>query len=311
MTQISNKQIQKSTDEIKLRLLNRQPFSNLLERLYLDLSLQGKHTQLIEVYHLLSLYAEEKDHNKLFHSALIQAFLSTGQISQAAEIAHYLHQKDPENPEVKKLMQAVQIRQKTNLPVYTSLVSLSKHARKSNRNTLAHSRQLPAYWKETFDSVTAQKLQQIGYYTQLKKLQSIPRKYRHLVKSTFDEMVLNYLFNHNRSVVVLAGSLLEMLLSMYLFENLHIKYISVNSQKKSVFTLNLHEMIQICEQKQLLPATTLKLCHSARAQRNFIHPGKEISEKTSLSSSSRRICFLAVFETIDFLYKTRKSLSKK
>ncbi len=300
MPRLLKTHVQERTNRIKALILSDGAFEEPLARLYLDLALQGKHSWTLQTYRLLCLYVGDGKEYKLYHPTLLQACLSVGNMELAQTIAQYLHKQNPSEPETLKLIQALQTRTQSTLPAYTPLAALSKHAQKTTkRNSSRHT--LPGQWARILPTITPEKLEAIGYYTQRKKLLRAPRFYRDFLLTHFDEMILNYLFQHNRCVVVLAGALLELLLAVHLQEKLHITRFTIRKQAKYVFDLNLSELLIICTQKNLLPANALRLCQAARMQRNFIHPGKEILEHTRLSLTGARICFLAVLEVIDTL----------
>jgi len=306
MFRLQKAQIRKRMEAIKALILTEQPFSEPLARLYLDLTLQGSHAWVVETYHFLCLYIPEDKEYLLYHPALLQGLLNQNEIKQAQIVMRYLAKHMPEHSETKKFIQSFNVQTKSTLPAYTPLTSLSKYAQKPISKTVGKQHQLPPQWTRFLPTITPQELEKIGYYTQCQKLLKIPRLYRKIITANFDEMILNYLLHHYRSVVVLSGALLEMLLAVYLYHFLQLRRVQVGLQKKYIFNLNLSELIQVVEQKKLLPAKVLRLCHSARVQRNFIHPGKEILEKTHLSSSGAQICFLAVLEMIDMISKAKR-----
>lgn len=301
MSRLLKKDVQKRSNEIKSLILSDVPFTQPLTQLYLDLSQHGKHTWLVEVYYFLSLYVEKDKQPLLYHPALLQALLALGKIEQAKPVAYYLKKQNPVHPETLKFLKALQTRQESILAPYTAVASLSKYAQPSGPKKRPLADALPARWMRTLATITPEKLAALGYFLQRKKLKRTPLPYRDFLLSHFDEMTLNYLFQHNHSVVMLAGAMLEMLLSVHFLNCLHVKQVRVGKQRKYIFNLNLSELIDLSVQKKLLPEAAIRLCRAARMQRNFIHPGKEILEHTRLSAAGAQVCFLAVLETIDAL----------
>ena len=302
MPKLLKTHVQQYTYKIKHLILSAQPFDAVLAKLYTQLRLQGKHTWIIQTYQLLSLYTDEKQAVFLYHPALLQAFLSMGETKQAQKVARILLKYYPEDPETKKLAHALKIRKETSLPNYTPLAALSRYAKQAVHapKTVGH---LPSTWEKKLACLTPEKLNELGYYSKQKQLARAPKLYRAILRYGFDELIGCYLFQLDRSVVGLSGALLEMLLAMHLQHALGLKYIQFGGQRKKVFDLNLHELLTVYSQKKLLPAQVLNLCRAARAQRNFIHPGKEFLEKNRLTPSGVQVCFLAVLETIDALLK--------
>lgn len=301
MERLLKTEVTRRTDEIKQLLLTGKSFEKPLARLYQDLRLQAKHTWIIQTYRFLLLYANEKQAVRLLHPALLQAFLMTDDTRNAHQIAGGLLAKYAEDPETKKLIKSLQSRQETVLPPYTALTSLiSKDIQKAPHKKPKQTT-LPVKWKEQFNRLNADTLQELGYYPKYKKLDRAPRPYRQILQANFDELFICYILQLDRSVVGLAGALLEMLLALHLEWKYQIKKVTLGSQHKKIFDLSLHELLQFYQQEQLLPPKILHLCHAARAQRNFIHPGKEIIENNRLTPSGRQICFLAVMEVIEEL----------
>ena len=311
MPRLQKAQVRKRIEEIKSLILMEQPFFEQLARLYLDLTLQGNHSWVLQTYHFLCLYVPEDKQYLLYHPALLQALLDQKEIKQAQVVMRYLDKHMPNNPEAKKFIHSFDVHTKSTLPDYTPLTLLSKYVKKVSSKSNKKQYHLPKKWTCLLVTITPQKLEKIGYYVHYKKLLKIPRIYRKIITTNFDEMILNYLLHHYRSVVVLSGALLEMLLAIYLYHFLQLRRVQIGPQKKYIFNLNLNELIQVCEQRKLLSSKTLRLCNSARMQRNFIHPSKEILEKTHLSASGAQICFLAVLETIDIISKAKNTISQK
>jgi len=301
MARLLKAEVIRRTDEIKLLLLANKPFKLPLGRLYEDLRLQSKHVWIIQTYRLLLLYANEKQAKTLLHPAVLQAFLLLGHTQQAQQIATMLSVKYPSDPETKKLIISLKSRQENILPAYTALSSFSNHIRpQSNKKSAGLT--LPTKWKGLSLQLDTKKLQELNYAAKYKRLNRAPHPYRKILQDNFDELIMCYLLKLDRALIGLSGALLEMILIVHLYQKHQLKKITIKNQHKKIFDLSLAELLDIYHQKQLLPPNILQLCRAARTQRNFIHPGKEISEKSHLTSSGTQICFLAVMETIDALF---------
>ena len=302
MVRSSKNDIQHRADEIKQLILSGQPFAKMLAQLYTELRLQACYNQMIATYRLLLLYTDKKQTIHLYHPALLQAFIQNGQTREALKVGKVLLHQNPHDPETLKLMKSLQLHKEGHLPAYTSLTRLSRYTlyikpnkQNSKTNDLIHT------LKGRLQAITPQKLEELNYYEKRKQLNTVPQPYRTAVQENFDEFLICYLLGLERSVVGVAGTLLEMLLSIHLYrENKQKKYL-INKQHKQVFELSLNELLCIYHQQKLLPKSVLNLCRAARTQRNFIHPGKEVLEKERLTAGGVQICFLAVMETIDAL----------
>lgn len=301
MVRLLKTQLQQHTDKIKSLILSGLPFEKQLAQLYIALSLNKKHTWIVQTYHLLSLYIDASQQARLYHPALLQALISLGQIPQAHAVATKLHELNPNDKETLKLIRSLQVQKRTALPVYTPLANLSKHAQKTTHCARLPKPTLPARWQKVLPTITPEKLAEIGYYSQRKKLLKASKPYRPVLVTLFDEMMLNYLFEQEHCVAVVAGALLEVLLACQLQPLLRTQRVNIGKQNKYLFELNLSELLDIYTQKKLLPASTLQLCQATRMQRNFIHPGKKIMASHPLSIGGIRVCLLAVSEAIDTL----------
>lgn len=300
MARIYKKDIQKQTDDLKILLLSGQDIRIPLADLYNLLRIYAKHRWIIEVYQLLSLYTENKE--SLYHPALLQAFISLKLLEPAKQIAQVLATQNPHDPETCKFLKSLQVRTSSTLPDYTPLAHLSRYAQSRPGPKTRAARQLPSKWSLLLSTITPQKLQDLGYYAKCKQLRRAPKTYQQTLLETFDELILNYLFQNNRSCVSLAGALLETLLAIHVQQAFHLQQASFGKQTKDIFDCNLNELLLLCSHHKALPDNTLRLCRAARMQRNFIHPGKEITEKSRLAPTGAHICFLAVQETIDTVF---------
>lgn len=303
MTRILKSQVKNRTDEIKRLILSEQPFEKELARLYTDLRLAAKHAWTVEVYRLLLLCVPDGQKARLYHPALVQAFVSLGQKRHARAVGQALLRKNPADPETRKLLSALAARSENALPPYTPLAALSKYAARAKpapKNN--HALCVPPAWRQAADGLTPQRLQELGYYAKKEQIARAPRVFRAALERDFDELVLNYLFDNRRAVVVLAGSFLEILMAMHLRRRLKIKNIAANGKPaRDVFDLTLHDLIAIYAERKLLPEQLLRLGRAARVQRNFIHPGKELLEQSGITPAGARLCFLTVLEAMDAL----------
>lgn len=306
MPRISKIQFTQQVDAIRQRILHKEPFEKQLAHLYTQLRLYTQYNQLIQAYQLLCLYLPEQEHIRLYHSALLQAFLITGDIEQAKHISQILYSTNPQDPETNKLRQSVHLQTGHMLTPYTPLVNISHYARKTGSKAAKTAAKLPPSINEKLLQVTPSKLQQMGYIRKHKQLSRISRPYRPTAQKLFDEIILNYLLQNSRSVAVLSGAFLELLLASYFHDTLGIKHIpSSVRQHKDIFSCNLNELIAYATKKQCLTPATLHLCRAARLQRNFIHPGKEIAGNAPLTANGMQVCFLAVMEIIDELLQNK------
>ncbi len=307
MSKINKGSMQRRLDEIKLLILSGRSFQDKLAHLYTDLRLAAQHTQTVQIYQLLSLYVSAEQHKQLYHTALLQAFISLQMYPQAQTCATILTQLYPTDPEVKKLTGGLKIRLESTLPAYTAVAQVSHYGKRQPPATAQIAHTLPPAWQAKWKQVTADKLTELGYFQKQKQLSRIDKKYRLLVQEQLDVCMLNYLLGHTRAVVVLSGALLEFLLAVYLQQTYPPHALAPTNQKpKKYLDYSLSELLQIYTQNQLLSNPILRLCRIARMKRNYIHLGKEIVEQHCLQPAHANLCLLAVMETIDALFPPNK-----
>ena len=303
MARLLKTQVLQQTKYIKQLLLNKQPFEGLLAQLYTQLRLQAKYNWMIQTYQLLALYVPADKQSLLYHPALLQAFISQGNLQQATQIAHHLFQKNPKDPEVIKFIQGLQNQQDNALAPYTPLGTLSRYDSSRSKRGSRKKPLLPHTIQQKLEQITPERLESFGYAQKHKQLARLPKPHRETAQQLFDELALNYLFSLHRAVVVLAGALLELLISVHICHTIGKKHIhTANNQNKAVFDCTLNDLLFYANQTKILPEKALRLCRAARLQRNLIHPGKEIAERTALRAGGSQICLLAVLETIDALF---------
>lgn len=164
--------------------------------------------------------------------------------------------------------------------------------------------QINKKWITGFENVTLNKLQSISYFEKLKKIKKVSKKYQNLIERDFDELVFNYLVGNSKAVIILSGSLLEILLVYYLDKRKvsKVEYtINNRTVSKDLYDAVLNDLLQHFESNGLISAQNFHLGNISRIYRNFIHPGKEVREREKLDNQKSEISFMSVMELIDAL----------
>lgn len=164
--------------------------------------------------------------------------------------------------------------------------------------------QINKKWITGFENVTLDKLQSIGYFEKLKKIKKVAKKYKVLIQRDFDELVFNYLVGNSKAVIILSGSLLEILLVYYLEKRKVTKVVyTINNRtvSKDLYEAVLNDLLQHYEVNGLISTQNFHLGNISRIYRNFIHPGKEVREQEKLDNQKSEISFMSVMELIDAL----------
>lgn len=118
----------------------------------------------------------------------------------------------------------------------------------------------------------------------------------------YDEIVINYILKNSKTVVILAGSIIETLL-IYYCEKKKINEIEISRGKKilvkKIYETQLNELLIFANEMKLFPKHVYYLGNVARIYRNYIHPGKELKDGYSLDFGKAEICFSSLQELIN------------
>ena len=156
-------------------------------------------------------------------------------------------------------------------------------------------------WIDGFENIDILKLEKIGYFEIIAKVRKINKKFKFLIERDFNELAFNYLIGNEKSVVVIAGSLIEAIL-IYYCEKKKIKKISYQIQsrvmQKNLYDCNLGDLLNYFEQSKIMSDLFIHLGNISRIHRNFIHPGKEIKESEVLNQSKSDLCYISAVEVI-------------
>ena len=128
---------------------------------------------------------------------------------------------------------------------------------------------------------TVQKLNEIDYIEIQKKLSKIKdKKIKNVFTRDYNELVFNYLSNQSKTVIIMSGTIIELILLYILEKNDINKYSLVNTKKsKKVEDMNITEMLEVCTLEKLINNAPQKFIDGVKNFRNFVHPGKELREK--------------------------------
>lgn len=159
-------------------------------------------------------------------------------------------------------------------------------------------------WIKGIENLNSEKLEEINYYRNLKKINRVNKKFKPLLKRDYDELTFNYLVKNNKSTIILAGSLIETLLIYYLNKK-KIQSITyqINNRRvsKNLYEATLNDLLQFLEQNKLLQKQFVHLGNISRIFRNYIHPGKELSKTETLDFSKANLCYISACELINFI----------
>lgn len=125
---------------------------------------------------------------------------------------------------------------------------------------------------------------------------------RNILLRDLDEMILNYIMRNDKSVIILSGSIVEILL-IYLCEKKRIKIISYQRHSKTIekklYDCDLGDLLTYFEQNKALGDLVIHLGNISRIYRNFVHPGKELREQVVLDQAKANLCFVSTLEILN------------
>lgn len=167
-----------------------------------------------------------------------------------------------------------------------------------------HYKELPPKWLEGVDRLTIETLEKTAYFSTLRKVHKIKGKYQAIAERDLNELFLNYLMKNEKSVIILTGSLVEVVL-MYYCEEHEITHLYQQRKDKTIkrdlYESDLGEILNYLQEKKILSEIFVHIGNIARIYRNFIHPGRELREPDLLNQSKIELCFMSALEIINTL----------
>jgi len=156
-------------------------------------------------------------------------------------------------------------------------------------------------WIDGFENIDILKLEKIGYFEILPRIRKVNKKFKFLLERDFNELTFNYLVGNEKSVIVLAGSLIEAVL-IYHCEKKKVKKVNYQIQNKTIqkdlYDCDLGDLLNYFEQGKIMSDLLVHLGNISRIHRNFIHLGKEVREFEKLDQSKSDLCYISAIEII-------------
>lgn len=165
----------------------------------------------------------------------------------------------------------------TNASVYKKNFSIEKRI-----NEMEKENKLISSFTDNLNGFTIDNLLSIEYLKILSKLNSIKKKkIKDIFIRDYNELVFNYLSNQQKTTILMSGTIIELLLLYILDKQKIIKYkVGTKQKEKKVTEMDITEMLEVCDKEQLIKNAPKKFMDGMKQFRNFIHPGKELREKT-------------------------------
>ncbi|MDY0095740.1 MAG: hypothetical protein RBT80_23845 [Candidatus Vecturithrix sp.] len=164
---------------------------------------------------------------------------------------------------------------------------------------------IPGKWISGLEELTVENLERFSYFSLLHKIQKIDEKYREIAKRDLNELFFNYLMKNEKSVIVLAGSLVEVVLLHYCekknITTLYFQRKNNRTEKRNLYECDLAEILYYLQEKKMLGDIFVHVGNISRIYRNYIHPGKELRESELLGQSKSDLCFVSTIEILNAL----------
>jgi tetratricopeptide (TPR) repeat protein len=156
-------------------------------------------------------------------------------------------------------------------------------------------------WLKGLESLNAETLESLSYFKILDTVNKVKKNIRVILQRDVDELFLNYVMKNHKAIVILSGSIVEILL-IYYCEKKQIKDISYQKHNKTIakklYEADLGDMLSYFEQNRHFGDAVVHMGNISRIYRNFIHPGKELREQELLDEAKANICFVSTLEIL-------------
>ena len=157
-------------------------------------------------------------------------------------------------------------------------------------------------WLKGIEQLNADTLEELGYFSSCNRVERVKKSMRAVLKRDIDEMFLNYVMGNDKTVVILSGSIVEILL-IYFCEKKKIKNISYQRNNKTIskklYECDLGDLLSYLEENRLLEDIVIHMGNISRIYRNFVHPGKELREQVVLDQTKATLCFGSTLEILN------------
>jgi tetratricopeptide (TPR) repeat protein len=156
-------------------------------------------------------------------------------------------------------------------------------------------------WLSGINNLNIEQLEDLSYFEIEKRVNKVKKSIRVILKRDVDELYVNLIMGNYKSVVIMAGSIVEVLLIYYCEKK---KYSTIAYQRhnktisKKIYESDLGDLITFIEQNKLLGNVLVHMANISRLYRNYVHPGKELRESEELNDSKANLCFISTVEII-------------
>jgi tetratricopeptide (TPR) repeat protein len=157
-------------------------------------------------------------------------------------------------------------------------------------------------WMQGLKQLNSDTLDSFSYFTTMQRAERIKKNIRTILLRDLDELFLNYIMKNDKAVVILSGSIVEILL-IYFCEKKRIQEITYQRHSKMIakklYECDLGDLLSFFEENKLLGDAVVHMGNISRIYRNFVHPGKELREQVVLDQAKANLCFVSTLEILN------------
>jgi tetratricopeptide (TPR) repeat protein len=157
-------------------------------------------------------------------------------------------------------------------------------------------------WLKGIEQLNTDTLEDLGYFTSRRRIERVKKSIRQILLRDLDELFLNYVMENEKAIIILSGSIVELLL-IYFCEKKKTKNISYQRHNKTIskklYECDLGDLLTYFEQNRLLGDIVIHMGNISRIYRNFVHPGKELREQAVLDQAKANLCFVSTLEILN------------
>lgn len=156
-------------------------------------------------------------------------------------------------------------------------------------------------WINGINNLNADFLETLSYFETIKRIKRVKKSIRNILLRDVNELFFNHVMGNEKSVVILSGSIVEILLIYYCEKKKQNKITYQRRNKtisKKLYESDLGDLLSYIEQNKLVGNVLVHMANISRIYRNYVHPGKELRESECLNETKANLCFISTIEII-------------
>jgi tetratricopeptide (TPR) repeat protein len=157
-------------------------------------------------------------------------------------------------------------------------------------------------WIQGLEQLNLDTLDGLSYFSTMQRAERVKKSIRTILLRDLDELFINYIMKNDKAIIILSGSIVEILL-IYFCEKRHIHDITYQRHNKMIgkklYECDLGDLLAFFEENKLLGDAVVHMGNISRIYRNFVHPGKELREQVVLDQAKANLCFVSTLEILN------------